>query len=80
MARQRKPVNYNEEIEKIDLQITKLNNTIKELQTKKSALLQEKEMNDIKMLHDAIITSGLSVEDVLTKVKKYTMDNMKEPA
>lgn len=80
MARQRKPVNYNEEIEKIDLQITKLNNTIKELQTKKSALLQEKEMNDIKMLHNAIIASGLSVEDVLTEVKKYTIDNMKEPA
>ena len=80
MARQRKPVNYNEEVEKIDIQITKLNNTIKELQAKKSALLQEREINDIKTLHNAIIASGLSVEDVLIEIQKYSLANIKEPA
>lgn len=65
MPRQKKPVNYEEEISKIDMQITKWKNTIKELEAKKVQLLQEQREQDINNLYDVIKSSGKSVTEVL---------------
>mgnify|MGYP004531806761 CR=1 FL=1 len=65
MPRQKKPINYEEEISKIDMQIVKWKNTIKELEAKKNQLQQEQREQDINNLYNIIKSSGKSVTEIL---------------
>lgn len=70
MPRPKKPVNYEEELAKINAQITKHQNTIKELMAKKEELAQLRHRQELEVLRGAVVKSGLSIEEVLEKIKK----------
>lgn len=72
MARPRKAVDFDEEIMKVDAQITKYESTILELKEKRKTLVHEKEQQDISMISDAIKSSGLSIDEVLSLIKVQT--------
>ena len=65
MARPRKPVNYDEEIRKLEMQIIKHQNTIKELEEQKEKLVQEKKNVEVSALYDAVVASGKKVEEIV---------------
>lgn len=68
MARPRKPVNYDEELLHIDAQITKHENTIKELKEERRLLLQQREQAEISKLYDLYKASGMSLDEMISKV------------
>lgn len=69
MARPRKPVNYEEEIEKLEMQITKHQNAIQGLEEQKEKLMREKKNLEVSALYDAVMTSGKKVEDVVAMLQ-----------
>lgn len=69
MARPKKPICYEDEIQKIDMQITKWKNTIKELEEEKERLLREKRETEVGALYEAIQESGLSVSELIQRIK-----------
>jgi hypothetical protein len=70
MARPKKPVNYEEEIQKLDMQITKWKNTIKELEEEKERLLNEKREKEVGVLYEAVRSSGKSVDDIIALIQE----------
>lgn len=68
MARPRKPVNYEEELMRIDAQITKWKNTIKELEDERAELSQQREQEEVSKLYDVYKASGLSIEEIITVI------------
>lgn len=70
MPRPKKPVNCEEELAKINAQITKHQNTIKELMAKKEELVQLQRQQELELLRGAVAKPGLSIEEVLEKIKK----------
>ena len=66
MARPKKPVNYVEELQKIEMQITRHKSSIKELEVQRKKLLEEKKSKEMGMLYEAIQTSGKTVKEVLS--------------
>ncbi len=65
----KKSVNYEEELLKIDAQITRWTNTIKELQDKKAAVLREKEQKELSELKEVVESSGMTVHDLIQLVQ-----------
>lgn len=65
----KKSVNYDEELMKIDAQITRWTNTIKELQDKKAVLLNEKEQKELSELKEVVESSGMSIHDLVQLVQ-----------
>ena len=65
----KKSVNYDEELMKIDAQITRWTNTIKELQDKKTALLNQKEQKELSELKEVVESSGMTVHDLMQMVQ-----------
>ena len=69
MARPKKPVNYEDELEKLDMQIAKHKNAIQVLEEQKENFLQEKKNLEISSLYDAVLASGKKVEDVVAMLR-----------
>ena len=65
----KKSVNYEEELMKIDAQITRWTNTIKELQDKKDTLTSEKEQKELCELKEVVESSGMTVHDLIQMVQ-----------
>lgn len=65
----KKSVNYDEELMKIEAQITRWTNTIKELQDKKAVLLNEKEQKELSELKEVVESSGMSIHDLVQLVQ-----------
>ena len=70
MARPRKPINYEEELIRIEAQITKYENTLKELKEERRLLCQQKEQDEISKLYDVYKASGLSLEEMIAMVSQ----------
>lgn len=70
MARPRKPIHYEEEIQRLDMQIVKWKNTIKELEEEKRKLLSEKQELELRTLYEAIQTSGISVQEAISLIDR----------
>ncbi len=66
----KKSVNYEEELMKIDAQITRWTKTIKELQDKKTALLKDKEQKELLELKEVVESSGMTVHDLIQMVQQ----------
>lgn len=77
MARQKKPVNYDEELEKIEMQITRHKNTIKELEIQRKKLQEEKKSTELGKLYTAIQTSGKTVSEVLSALENGAYNERK---
>lgn len=70
MARPRKPINYEEELTRIEAQITKYENTLKELKEERRLLCQQKEQDEISKLYDVYKASGMSLEEMIAMVSQ----------
>ncbi|MCI8755784.1 MAG: hypothetical protein HFG18_04225 [Oscillospiraceae bacterium] len=70
MARPRKPINYEEELIRIESQITKYENTLKELKEERRLLCQQKEQDEISKLYDVYKASGMSLEEMIAMVSQ----------
>lgn len=70
MARPRKPVNYEEELARIDTQITKHESALKELKEERRQLLQQKEQEEIGKLYDLYKASGMSLDEMISMVSQ----------
>ena len=70
MPRGRKPnpVNYTEEIEKVNMRITHHQNSIKELEEKRGVLQEKKHEQDIVQLSNYLTTHNMSVEQLLQQL------------
>lgn len=68
MPRPKKPVNYDEEIQRIDMQICKWKKTILELQEDRKVLVEEKQKKELASLYQAIQSSGKSIAEVLSMI------------
>ena len=69
MARRKKNMTYEEELAYLDSEISKTEETLKALKTRKKELAKVKEQADLKTLYAAIKESGKSVADVISSLK-----------
>ena len=69
MARRKKNMTYEEELTYLDSEISKTEETLKELKTRKKELAKVKEQADLQTLYAAIKESGKSVADVISSLK-----------
>ena len=65
----KKQINYEEELKKIDMQITRWKNTILELQERKKVLIQEREAAELSALYQAVKASGKTVDELISALK-----------
>ena len=66
----RKAVCYEEELMKIDAQITQWQNTIEELRRSRKQLLEEKERAEMQELYRIVKESGKTPSEILAAVGK----------
>ena len=69
MARRKKNMTYEEELTYLDSEISKTEETLKALKTRKKELAKVKEQDDLQTLNAAIKESGKSVADVISSLK-----------
>lgn len=69
MARRKKNMTYEEELTYLDSEISKTEETLKALKTRKKELAKVKEQADLQTLCAAIKESGKSVADVISSLK-----------
>lgn len=65
----RKTIDYDEELQKIDMQITRWQNTIKELQEKKRELLEQKQQQEMKQIYVYMQENNLTSADLLARIQ-----------
>lgn len=80
MARPKKAINYAEEIQKIDMQITKWKKTIKELEVERQRLSEEKQRQELNLLYQAILESGKSVQEAAELFRSFQQTHELENA
>ena len=70
MARGRKPnpINYTEDIEKVNLRITHHTNSIKELEEKREVLQEKKNQQDMVQLSAYLTAHNMSVGQLLEQL------------
>ncbi len=66
---ERKNMTYEEELTYLDSEISKTEETLKALKTRKKELAKVKEQADLQTLYAAIKESGKSVADVISSLK-----------
>ncbi len=59
------PETFNEQIEKIDVQIRNHQNRIDTLRVKKNDLLEQKKKSEVEMIYQKIQESGKPIDEVL---------------
>lgn len=70
MPRGRKSVNdYDEEIMKVDMQISRWKKTIDELQSRRRELAGQKEQAELETLRQVIQSTGMSVGEIISLVQ-----------
>lgn len=69
MPRGRKAVNYEEEITKVDMQISRWKKTIDELQGRRRELMEQKEQAELETLRQVIQSTGMSVGEIVSLVQ-----------
>lgn len=69
MARPRKPINYEEEISRLDAQITRCDNTKAELARRQQLLTAQREAS-IGSLYDEIQNAGVSVDEIVKMIRQ----------
>lgn len=66
MARRKKNMTYEEELQFVENEISKNEEYLKKLKARKKELGQKKEEEDLKLLYEAIKGSGKTVEEVIS--------------
>ena len=65
----KKEINYQEEIEKVNLRIVHHEKSIKELEEKRENLIQRKTQNDVNILTNYLNQNNLSAEDLISQLQ-----------
>ena len=72
MARPRKPVNYEEELQRIEQLIQKHTKTLEKLQLQKKELQKRTEQEELTQLYQLFKDSGLTPQEFLSTVTEKT--------
>jgi hypothetical protein len=65
MARRKKNMTYEEELQYLDGEISKAEAELKALKNRRKEIMQAQEAEELKLLYDKIKASGKSVSEVL---------------
>lgn len=68
MARPKKPINFQEEIERIDMRLVHHQNSIKELEEKRESICSQKRQSDMNQLLNFMQEHNLSASDVINQI------------
>ena len=72
----KRQIDFDEEINKIDMKITRWTNTIKELQEEKRKLEDKKKKKELSALYNIIQSSGLSVAEVVERLQQTNSNDV----
>lgn len=72
MPRPRKAIDYEEELMKIEAQITRCDKTKAELLERRQELLNAKREAEVGTLYDTLQRSGISVDEILELIRQTT--------
>lgn len=70
MPRPRKAIDYEEELRKVDAQITRCDKTKAELLERRQELLNAKREAEVGALYDTLQQSGMSVEEIVNLIRQ----------
>lgn len=68
MARPKKPINFQEELERIDMRLVHHQNSIKELEEKRESICSQKRQSDMNQLLNFMKEHNLSASDVINQI------------
>ena len=68
MTRPKKPINYDEELERINLRITHHQNSIVELEEKRDSLLEQRTAKEMSILTNYLQQNQLTAADILSQL------------
>lgn len=68
MARPKKPINFQEELERIDMRLVHHQNSIKELEEKRESICSQKRQSDMNQLLNFMQEHNLSASDVIGQI------------
>lgn len=68
MSRPKKPINYDEELERINLRITHHQNSIVELEEKRDSLLEQRTAKEMSILTNYLQQNQLTAADILSQL------------
>lgn len=68
MSRPKKPIKYDEELERINLRITHHQNSIVELEDKKETLMEQRTANEMAILSNYLQENQLSATDIINQL------------
>ena len=68
MARPKKPINFQEELERIDMRLVHHQNSIKELEEKRESICSQKRQFDMNQLLNFMQEHNLSDSDVINQI------------
>lgn len=68
MSRPKKPINYDEELERINLRITHHQNSIVELEEKRESLLEQRTAKEMSILTNYLQQNQLTAADILSQL------------
>ena len=76
MPRPRKAIDYEEELMKVDAQITRCDKTKAELLERRQELLNAKRETEVGALYDAMQRSGVSVEEIISLIDRTSQQEV----
>ncbi len=74
MPRPKKPINYEEEFQRIEARKLHHQNSIKELEEEYRALKQQQEQEEISQLYSVYKNSGMSIEQLASAVSRMSIN------
>lgn len=70
LARPKKQIDFDSELLRVDAQITRHENSVRELRELRKQIQQQKEQTEIARLYDLYKASGLSLDEMISVVSK----------
>lgn len=72
MARPKKPIDFENELLRIEAQITRHRRTIEELEEARRAIQQQQEQQEVSRLYEFYKSTGLSIDEIIGKLETMT--------
>ena len=72
MARPKKARNFDEELMKVEAQITRHKNTIVELEETRKQIVREKQQSGLSAVYQTISDSGMSIDQVISLIRQQS--------
>ena len=72
MARPKKARNFDEELMKVEAQITRHKNTIVELEDTRKQIVREKQQSELSAVYQTISDSGMSIDQVISLIRQQS--------